>query len=78
MRIGRLALARAVGVLAICVAPAFAVFGWWVLAVAAFLGLLASALAPAHGPRGHRTIVQRTVSAARRRFGAHRWRPGHR
>jgi hypothetical protein len=78
MRIGRLALARALGVLAICVAPTFALFGWWVLALAAGLGLLASALAPGRGPRGHRTVVQRTTSAVQRRFGPHRWRPGHR
>jgi hypothetical protein len=70
--------ARVLGIAAICIAPTFVIFGWWVLGISLVLGLAATILDPGVLVRGHRSPGRRVRDAIHRRFDRHPWRPGAR
>jgi hypothetical protein len=72
-----LALARAVGILAIISLPAFIWFGWWQLAVSFGLAVVSALLAPGTTHRPAEGRLRRVIRGFQQRTHPHSWRPGH-
>lgn len=72
-----LALARGLGALAIALLPTFVLFGWWMLAIAGALALVADLVRPRPTTHGHVGKLRRVHDSVRRRLRRHPWRPRH-